>query len=195
MSRTIEKSWRDNTKEVNDFEMVTYRRPTYDHDRLRKVASYAHGKVLDIGFNQNPNPFLKVDTGIDINVQSRPKNYRRVVKVSAQRFTDVVKDKFDTIIAAGLMENQENPSKFLRECHKALNDNGTLVITNPNPYYLPYVFFELLNNKRYFFRGSVINLFPPRIMFKLLKYTGFKIKKIEKSIFNYTVFYVCEKVK
>jgi hypothetical protein len=51
----------------------------------------------------------------------------------------------------------------------------------------------MLNNKRYFFRGSVLNMFPSRIMFKLLKYTGFKIKKIEGSIFSYTLFYVCEK--
>jgi len=176
------------------FCLVTKRNPTYDSKKLKKLADYAHGKVLDVGFNQNPNPFLKIDTGIDITIQSRPKNYRRIVKVSAQRFTDVINDKFDTIIASGLMENQENPSAFLRECHKALNDKGTLLITNPNPYYLPYIFFELLNNHRYFFRGSVLNMFPPRIMFKLLKYTGFKLLKSEGNyLFSNYIFYICVK--
>ena len=184
---------KDGMKDDNDFELITSRRPPYDSKKLKKLASYAHGKVLDIGFNQNPNPFLEIDTGIDITIQDKPYNYKRVIKVDAQRFTDVIKDKFDTIMAGGLMENQESPAKFLRECHKALKDNGTLVIANPNPYYLPYVFFELINNHRYFFNGSVINVFPPRVMFKLLKYTGFKLKKMEFSIFNYSVFYVCEK--
>jgi predicted TPR repeat methyltransferase len=181
---------------VNDFEIVTYRHPTYDADKLKELAEYSSGRILDVGFNQNPNPFARIDTGIDINLQEKPENYNRIVKVNAENFTTKVKTKFDTILASDIIEYLENPSSFLRECHKALNNNGTLLISTPTPYYLPYVFFEMINNQRFFFRGSHLNTFPPRIMLKLLKYNGFRIDFTEGSyLFSKDILYVCSKIK
>jgi len=177
----------------DDFETICKRHPTYNSKRLKKLADYAHGKVMDVGFNRNPNPYIFIDVGIDIFFKSKPDNYGRVYKVNAETFTDKVKDKFDTIIAGEIIEHLENPSSFLKECHKSLNDGGTLLITTPSPYWLPCMLLEMLNNRRFFFKDDHLSMFSPRIMFKLLKYNGFKLKKIEGSLFRYSLLYICEK--
>ena len=144
--------------------------------RLKLIAKYSHGKVLDVGFAGHPNPYLKNVIGLDMVKADKPQNYIEVHKGDAMNMP--FKDKtFDSIVAGDVIEHLENPSKFLRECKRVLKNDGTLVISTPNAAFLPLQPLEILFIKKFYFNDTHINLFQPRIMYKLLRYAGFNLIK------------------
>lgn len=141
------------------------------------LAELASGKILDIGYNELPNDFLKGAVGFDREVVRRPKNYVKFIQGDCQKLSDYFRaQSFDTIIAGEIVEHLENPSAFLREARKVLKDNGILLISAPNPYNLLTMFANI-----FFIRpgyASLINSFPFRTMIELSTRAGWKCKRV-----------------
>ena len=147
--------------------------------RIKQLAKYARGKILDVGFAGRPNPFLKGDvTGLDlVPIEKKPKNYSETVVGDCHKMP--FKDKtFDTIVSGDMLEHIENPSEFFRECYRVLKDDGVLIVSTPNASYFPLFFLNALFIKRFYFNDTHISLFHPRIMYKLLRYNKFKLVKV-----------------
>ena len=55
--------------------------------RRKLLVKLANGKILDIGYNEFPNDFLKGAVGFDKDVVRIPKNYTRLVKGDCQKLS------------------------------------------------------------------------------------------------------------
>ena len=67
--------------------------------RLKKMARFATGKVLDIGFAEQPNPYLRGKVyGLDHKAVPVPPNYKNVL-VSAATDLLGLDDRFDVAVA------------------------------------------------------------------------------------------------
>lgn len=100
-------------------------------------------KILDIGFAEYPNPFLKNPIGIDVQETKRPRNYSKIHKVNLNKNTIPYPDDFfDSVIAGEIIEHVENPSFLLREINRVLKDKGKLIISTPHAIY----YWEILRN-------------------------------------------------
>jgi SAM-dependent methyltransferase len=154
--------------------------------RLRKIAKLAKGKILDIGYSLLPNPFLKGDiTGVDIVLpKHKPQNYLKLIKADVTKKLPFKDNSIDTVIMGGVIEHLENPMAALREINRVLKKNGLLLMETPNPYFLPIIFSDLFMRLKHYFYDTHINLFPRRIMLKMLWHTGFDLNKIIGCGFN-----------
>lgn len=107
-------------------------------NRLKKMASYAFGKTLDLGWYSNPNFFLKEAIGLDIDVvkpKELPPNYKEVYSVKLDNsypypFED---NSFDSIVAGEIIEHIPNLDAFMKEVHRILKPNGRFILSTPNP--------------------------------------------------------------
>ena len=83
-----------------------------------------------------------------------------------------IKKKFDTIVAGEIIEHLENPTYFIKECKKILNEQGRLIITTPNSIGIQYIKNpEWTVNQE---RGH-INSFTMPMIKKILTNNSFKI--------------------
>lgn len=106
-------------------------------------ADLSKGNVLDIGFAEFPNPFLKNPIGIDVQKVNKPKNYSDVFKVNLNKEKmPFGKNSFDTVIAGEVVEHVENPSFFLREINRILKPNGKFIVSTPHGCY----YWEIIRN-------------------------------------------------
>lgn len=103
--------------------------------RLKTLASYATGKVLDIGCAQEMNPYLKDAKGIDIlSPKIVLENYStfNIMDITEElKFDDKV---FDTVIAGEVLEHIDNNKVFFKNIHRILKNDGLLIISVPNHY-------------------------------------------------------------
>ncbi len=155
--------------------------------RLKKIAKMARGKILDIGFMLLPNPYLKGEEiiGVDIVLpKQKPANYTKMVKADVTKKLPFKDNSIDTIILGGVIEHIENHVHALREMNRVLKPNGVLLMETPNPYFLPVIFSDVFMNLKYYFDDTHISLFPRRIILKLLWHSGFDLAKIESSGIN-----------
>ena len=154
--------------------------------RLKKIAKLAKGKILEVGFSLLPNPFLKGDvTGVDIVLpEKKPRNYSRIIKGDIMKKLPFNGETFDTIIMSGVIEHLENPLKALKECNRLLKKGGILLMETPNPYFILVIISDCLMNLKYYFEDTHVNLFPRRIILKLLWHAGFDLHKILGCGFN-----------
>lgn len=143
--------------------------------RLKKMARFASGKILDIGFAALPNRFLKGDVyGLDIDApNSIPPNYKGSFVHDATRLVELG-EKFDTIVAGEIIEHLDNPHAFLAGCFDVLNPGGVLLISTPNPYHPPMALLESLMIRRFYYDLGHVNIFLPRFLIRLIERYGFK---------------------
>jgi SAM-dependent methyltransferase len=155
-----------------------------DKRRLKKLAALSHGKILDIGCNENPNIFLRNPIGFDLSDSNRKKavNYEDIIVGDCRKASKYFPERFfDTIIAGELIEHLENPAEFLRECKTILKDNGRLLITTPNPYNLSTIVANVLFIEKRI-APKHISLQTYRNMIALLKYCGLRCEKVLNAI-------------
>jgi SAM-dependent methyltransferase len=118
----------------------------HDKQELIERTIQASDRVLDVGFYGQgvntqspywPHRFILKRTkdvyGVDLDVGEGfpPERY---TKASAENFSFGV--QFDVIFAGDLIEHLSNPGLFLNCCHKALKQDGRLILTTPNAFNL-----------------------------------------------------------
>jgi SAM-dependent methyltransferase len=147
------------------------------------IAKYAKGKILDVGFAQKPNRFLKgYVVGLDIKLpKEKPKNYTKMIRCDAQKMSEVVKEKFDTVVASNLIEHLENVPQFLRECNKVLNKDGLLIISTDNPYRWQTLLGNMLFIKGKHFGDEHINYWLPWMLNRQAAKYNFILKNIVRG--------------
>lgn len=158
--------------------------------RLKKTAKLVekytdNDFVYDIGYSLFPNPYLQDAIGIDIvKAPKKPSNYKHEIVADVCDRLPFKDGSIKCIVLSGVIENLEHPLKALREINRVLRPGGVLIMETPNPYFFPVIVSDLLMNTRFWFRDTHVNLFPRRIMLKLLWYSGFELKEIKSCGIN-----------
>jgi SAM-dependent methyltransferase len=146
--------------------------------RLKRMAAFAKGKTLDVGFANLPNPYLQgCVIGLDLKFSPAPENYSAVV-LGDMTHVCFAPASFDTIVAGEFIEHLEQPVEFLRDSRSLLRTGGTLVLSTPNPYYPPIILLNWLMIRKYYYSPNHIFEIAPRYMVRLLEQTGFVLREM-----------------
>jgi SAM-dependent methyltransferase len=146
--------------------------------RLKKMAMYAKGRILDVGFASIPNPWLHGEViGFDLDKVECPNNYSEVLQGDILN-SDLPSASFDTILAGQVIAHLRDPLRFLSECNRILKPGGTLVISTINPFYPPIILLNWLMIRKYYFCEDHIFEIAPRFMYRFLEGSGFLVKNI-----------------
>jgi cyclopropane fatty-acyl-phospholipid synthase-like methyltransferase len=86
--------------------------------------------------------------------------------------------RFDTIVAAELIEHLERPYDFLRGLGNFLSDDGRIVLSTPNPVSWPVALFEVMRSSKYFYSRDHVYYFTPRWMNRMLERCGFTVDAV-----------------
>lgn len=157
------------------------------------------GKVLDVGFSANPNPYLKNVAGIDIKLPKvKPDNYFDVKECNLNyQSIPYPNNEFSNVIAGDIIEHVENPSQFLREVNRVLKVDGRLIISTPQA----NDWWTTLHN--WFFRrwindpdpGEHLQNWTFLDMIRILKKNGFVVEKIEGFYMHFPKIHLRIRVK
>lgn len=140
------------------------------------------GIVLDIGFAQTPNKYLRGKViGVDVqHVKKLPKNYQKAIKVNLNTQTlPFASNTIDSINMGEIIEHVENPSAALREINRVLKKDGKFIMSAPHAndwwttthnWFTPFI--------RDQDPGEHLSNWSKIDMVRLLKVNGFKVKKI-----------------
>lgn len=111
--------------------------------RLKAISERVEGEreILDIGFNEHPNPYLKNPDGLDIEITKKPKNYNKLFKQNILS-NNLESYSYDLVIASEVIEHMENPLAFLRELKRITRKR--IIITTPSPYSLSKFVYNFL---------------------------------------------------
>jgi len=154
----------------------------YDARRHRLIAQHVLGpRVLDLGYAQSPNPWLRAyhTVGVDLERPRDPSGYAEELIGDAMDLRPALGTrKFNTIVAAELIEHLERPYDFLRGLHPFLVPGGRLVISTPNVLGFPSVLFEVLGSTRFYYWREHRYAFAPRWVRRALEVTGFELEVI-----------------
>lgn len=153
-------------------------------------------KVLDIGFAQKPNIYIKgkILYGVDIQKVEKPSNYFEVKNVNLNDSPLPYRNNFfDTVMMSDVIEHLENPSRVLRESNRVLRDGGRLIVSTPQANY----FYDFVKNLIYsFFRlsldrdiGSHLSNWTILDFRRLLRKNSFELEKILGG-YLYLPFYI-----
>lgn len=174
--------------EKERFNIEEFGRKNARYHQVKKHKLYSElavgENVLDLGFAEFANPFLKEPTGIDVQKVKKPRNYKKVYRVNMNKDRFPFADNcFDTAIAGEVVEHVENPSFFLREINRVLKDKGKLIISTPHACY----YWEIIRNL--FFSsiesidvGEHLSNWNILDFERLLRKNGFSIKKKYGSV-------------
>lgn len=139
--------------------------------------------VLDIGYEQHPNIFLKNKEVIGIDIKEdlkKPENYTEVISCNAFDLEENLGGrKADAIVCGDMIEHVEDPIKLLRVMHKCLKDGGLLLIATPNPHSVFEFLLTVFYSKKYFYTEEHITLYPQRWMERMMNMAGFENVKMK----------------
>lgn len=155
-----------------------------DEDYLvKKQAKITRGyKVLDVGFAQNPNYWLKEHEliGIDVQKVKKPENYSKVHAINLnENGIPYSNGYFNTVILGSCLEHVENPTKLLKETNRLLRVGGQAVITIPHANYwwttVHNYFMPFYEDKD---KGEHLSNWAKLDAVRLFKKNGFQVNKI-----------------
>jgi SAM-dependent methyltransferase len=172
--------------------------------------------VVDVGYAQLPNLFLKDVRVFGIDLVEAPSPYEKtyIVDLNTDRlpFND---GAIDAVAMGCTLAHVSNPLKVLGEINRILPVDGTLVISSPNPNYywetVLNVFYHHFKNRvsqakhyEHFFEFSRYNMrtIAERSGFEVVKEIGCTFKLVKTSIsfhplrhpgFAYEIIYTLKK--
>jgi SAM-dependent methyltransferase len=154
----------------------------YERHRLKRIAELCRGRsLLDLGYAQQPNPYYRGvhRVGLDLRRPSSPSGYEEEIVGDALDLTPYLGSRrFDTIVAAELIEHLERPYDFLRGLGNFLSDDGRIVLSTPNPVSWPVALFEVMRSSKYFYSRDHVYYFTPRWMNRMLERCGFTVDAV-----------------
>jgi SAM-dependent methyltransferase len=147
--------------------------------RLRKMAKMAkaYDYVLDLGYAEQPNPYLQNPyiIGVDLEKVSVPANYQRVLSADVTKICDHFSERsVDAIICGELLEHLEKPVEFLKQCNKIIKNKGVIILSTPNPHYIMEIILTMFMIKKIFYSKDHVCLYPQRWLIRMLEIAGFK---------------------
>lgn len=141
-------------------------RDVLDVGCVGEINTYGHPEWLHGLIKKSAKSVLGIDNNVEGIKQLKRQGYN--VKVAdAENFR--LSHKFDTIIASEVIEHLSNPGLFLKCARLHLKEGGRLVLTTPNAYFPPNLFFEQAQNKHH------VCTFAMQLLKQLLQRNGFKI--------------------
>ena len=175
--------------------------------RHQKVAKYAHGTILDVGYARKPNHYLKGDFVVGIDLET-PEMHKEPSPAYDKKIQDDFKNvgkyfkegTVDTVIALEFLEHIDWHVEFMKICNKILKKDGLLIVSTPTPYYI----INLVGNA-FFIKGKSqgcfehITLHAPRVLNMVADQNGFDLKcatgatKSYMPFLTYSILYVYRK--
>lgn len=157
-------------------------------------------KVLDIGCSYGEQAFMiarqgfKVK-GIDLSIKSIKKfnELARKEKLDCKGLVGNIEKMpfrnncFDAIVATEVFEHIPNPETAVKECFRILKKKGRICVSVPTS--LSEKVFAYLHTDWVKNSGHV-NIFSEREILDLLTKSGFKVLKLEKQNFEWSVFWL-----
>jgi SAM-dependent methyltransferase len=144
--------------------------------RLRLMARLAgSGALLDVGFAQLPNPYLRGSpvVGLDLAPPPPAPPYDETLAGDATDLAATLGERrFDAVLAGEIVEHVEDPYRFVRGCRDRLRPGGRLVLSTPNPLHPPVLACELLGVKRLFYTDEHRHYLLPRWVDRILASSG-----------------------
>ncbi|MCP3988715.1 MAG: class I SAM-dependent methyltransferase [Actinomycetia bacterium] len=150
----------------------------YEDRRLRLLAAEAgHGRVLDVGYAQLPNPYFDAQqvVGVDLNPPPVSTHYDETHTGDISDPELLAGRQFDAVVAGELIEHLEDPYGFLRSLHRLLTPGGCLVVSTPNPVAIPVVVAEWARMRSRFYTPDHTFYFPPRWVERMLQNCGYTV--------------------
>ena len=149
--------------------------------RLRRMASLVKGLdvVGDVGYSQLPNPFLRNNcvVGIDVEKCERDRlgNYSDIFQGTLQQYlaSDDCKG-LDGLVVGELLEHLVSPMEFLDDCFSSLKKGGVLVLSTPNPNSFIERLLTINLSRRYFYTEEHVTLYPQRWLIRIMEMAGFR---------------------
>jgi hypothetical protein len=149
---------------------------------MHRIASLCQvGAVLDLGYAAKPNPYYTGvhRVGLDLVPPRQPSGYEEEVVGDAMDLqASLPGRRFETIVAAELIEHLERPYDFIRGLTGHLTAQGRIVLSTPNPVSWPVAAFEILRSRRNFYSSDHTFYFTPRWMIRLLERCGFAVEHV-----------------
>jgi SAM-dependent methyltransferase len=152
-------------RDVMDLGCVDARPQRHTADQRIAKPNFLFKRVHEV----NPN-VLGVDIDPDGVEQLRRQGFNAIC---ADVETMDLGRKFDTIIAGEIIEHLENCGLFLRNMRRHLKDDGVLIISTPNPFYVGQTW-KIWRYGRPMVHEDHMNWQDPTTLDALLKRTGFE---------------------
>jgi len=153
---------------------------------LKFIGNVKNKIILDVGcgtgyysrllINKKAKKVYAIDSSRKMLENIKSKN---IIKINQDAESFKLKNKFEKIVCAGLLEFVESAEKVLINIKKYSTKNCGLVILCPSNNILAklYKIYHTSNNIK-------INLFNTNEIKNILKNSGWKVKKIEKVLFS-----------
>jgi SAM-dependent methyltransferase len=159
--------------------------------RLKTMAKYAHGRVLDIWYNNLPNPFLQNADGLDMTVESKPENYVNFYKLPETLLYPIEDNVYDSILAWEVIEHVLNLEIFFWEIGRVLKKDWILIISTPNPLFYSYYIMTMFN---LFYKGWVrwdhVHLFCNGDIQTLANIFGYELVEVKAAYWQFLNFQI-----
>ncbi len=159
--------------------------------RLKTMAKYAQGKVLDIGYNNQPNPFIQNADGLDMTVEAKPPHYQNFYLLPESLIYPMEDNSYDTVLAWEVIEHVLNLEIFFQEIGRVLKKKWTLVISTPNPLFYSYHIMTIFNLfYKNWIRWDHVHLFCNGDIQTLANIFGYELQEIKAAYWQFLNFQI-----
>jgi O-antigen biosynthesis protein len=126
--------------------------------------------------------------GVDINqialFKAQKSGYRKTYKYDLNNFKNTIKNKYDYIIFADVLEHLIDPEYVLNQFKKNLNKNGSIIISIPNFAFIQNRINILFGKFYYSVNGGILDInhlrfYTKKSFIKHCVKSNFTIKKIQ----------------